>query len=117
MDENRQVLVLEDEALLRRCLTRLLERSGHRVFPAGTIQEAREFLLTETVDAAILDVGLPDGNGLDLLDLTHVDRSLVVSAEVSEERLEKSGVTYFQRKPLDLACVASQIDDFVTARD
>ena len=115
MDYDRRVLIVEDETLLRRCLTRLLERRGHRVLPAGSIEEARELLAQEPVDAAILDVGLPDGDGLDLLPLTCVDRSLVVSADVSDAHLEERGVTHFLRKPLDLASVARRIDSFVAA--
>jgi DNA-binding response OmpR family regulator len=114
-DRDSRVLIVEDETLLRRCLTRLLERSGHRVVPAGSLEEARELLREQPVDAAILDVGLPDGNGLDLLPLTRSDRSLVVSADISREYLEERGVTHFLRKPLDLASVARRIDAFVAA--
>jgi DNA-binding response OmpR family regulator len=114
VDAEHRVLILEDETLLRRSLARLLERRGHRVVSAGSIAEARKLLREWRVDAAILDVGLPDGNGLDLLPLTRIDRSLVVSAEVSRERLEARGVAHFLRKPLDLGTVARQIDELVT---
>ena len=113
MHQDCRVLILEDEALLRRALQRMLERRGHRVLPAGSIEEARELLEGESIQAAILDVGLPDGDGLVLLPLTSVDRSLVVSAEVSDERLEEHGVEHFLRKPLDLATVAQRIESFV----
>ena len=73
-----RVLVLEDEAVLRRSLTRLLERRGLMVVAAATLQEARAHLRGTDIDAAILDVSLPDGDGLDLLPLTHADHSLVV---------------------------------------
>ncbi|MEE2664570.1 MAG: response regulator [Myxococcota bacterium] len=106
-------MILEDETLLRRCLTRLLERHGHEVVPAGSVEEARNLLRGRPVDAAILDVGLPDGNGLDLLPVTRVDRSLVVSADVSDEYLAERGVTHFLRKPLDLESVIDRIECFV----
>ena len=112
---DRRMLILEDETLLRRCLTRLLERRGHVVVPAASIAEARALLSTEPVYAAILDVKLPDGNGLDLLPMTHVDRSLVVSADASGESLAERGVTHFLRKPLDLDSVIDRINCFVGA--
>ena len=115
--EDCRILVLEDEALLRRCLTRLLERHGHEVIPAASLEEARDLLRGRSVDAAILDVRLPDGNGLDLLPLTCVSRSLVVSADVSDEYLAERGVTHFLRKPLDLGSVIDRIDCFIGASE
>lgn len=112
-----RILIVEDETLLRRTLVRMLERRGHRVAPAASVCEARELLRGEPMAAAILDVGLPDGDGLELLQLTKVERSLVVSAEVSDERLMAHGVEHFQRKPLDLASVASQIDALVRPQE
>lgn len=117
MARGRCVLVVEDEAVLRRNLTRLLERRGLVVVAAASVMEARAFLQRAEVDAAILDVSLPDGDGLDLLPLTRSSCSLVVSAEVSEARLEEHGVEHFQRKPLDLPDVARTIDGFFEGRE
>ena len=111
------VLVVEDEAVLRRNLTRLLERRGRVVVAAASLLEARAFLQSADVDAAILDVTLPDGDGLDLLPLTRADYSLVVSAEVPHDRLKERGVEHFQRKPLDLPAVAKTIDGFFKDRE
>ena len=59
------ILLVEDDAVLREGLTELFTRDGYQVIPAGTIREARE-RLTEDVSAVILDVGLPDGDGVSL---------------------------------------------------
>jgi two-component system KDP operon response regulator KdpE len=61
------ILVVEDELPMRRFLRSALATHGFRVIEAGTIREA-ERLATESPPAAILlDLGLPDGDGLDLL--------------------------------------------------
>ncbi len=61
------VLVVEDEAPMRRFLCQALVSHGYRVAEAGSLAKAHE-LATETRPAAILlDLGLPDGDGLDLL--------------------------------------------------
>ena len=61
------VLVVEDEAPMRRFLSAALHSHGFRVIEAGTLAVA-EKLATEHVPAAILlDLGLPDGDGLILL--------------------------------------------------
>jgi two-component system KDP operon response regulator KdpE len=61
------VLVIEDEVAMRRFLSAALSSHGFKVIEAGTIAQAMT-LSTETRPAAILlDLGLPDGDGLDLL--------------------------------------------------
>ena len=61
------ILLVEDEALLRRQLTAELERLGADVTGAGTLEAARRFAADLPIDFALLDVNLPDGLGTDLL--------------------------------------------------
>lgn len=66
------VLIVEDDALLRRALETVLERIGYRVLSTGNPDTAYELLATEPVDAALLDVRLPTMSGLALyLAITH----------------------------------------------
>jgi len=61
------VLVIEDEVAMRRFLSAALSSHGFKVIEAGTIAQALA-LATESRPAAILlDLGLPDGDGLELL--------------------------------------------------
>ena len=61
------VLVVEDEVPMRRFLRTALTTRGFRVVEAGTVREA-EIAVTESPPEAIrLDLGLPDGDGLELL--------------------------------------------------
>ena len=59
-------LVVDDEALVRWTLRDLLEQRGCRVREAGTAAGARAGLAAAP-DLVLLDVRLPDGDGLDLL--------------------------------------------------
>jgi DNA-binding NtrC family response regulator len=61
------ILVVEDEPLLRRQLTAHLERSGADVTTADSLAAARHRLRDGQFDFALLDVNLPDGLGPDLL--------------------------------------------------
>jgi two-component system OmpR family response regulator len=61
-----KILMLEDDQRLRSVVVRGLNRAGHTVDVAGTIEEARWFLAETTHDVLILDVGLPDGDGFTL---------------------------------------------------
>ena len=60
------VLIVDDEAGLRRVLERFLERHGYRVLSAGTAESAYEMLAAETADALLLDIHLPTMSGLAL---------------------------------------------------
>src|SRR5580765_6899737 len=61
------LLVVEDEALLRRQIAAQLERIGADVTGAGTLEAARRFAADLPFDFVLLDVNLPDGLGTDLL--------------------------------------------------
>lgn len=60
------VLVVDDEAGLRRVLERLLERQGYRVLSAGSAETAYELLTSEEPDVLLLDIRLPTMSGLAL---------------------------------------------------
>ncbi|HXG47911.1 MAG TPA: sigma-54 dependent transcriptional regulator [Methylomirabilota bacterium] len=61
------VLIVEDETLLRKQLTAQFERLGADVTNAADLATARRWLRDLNFDFILLDVGLPDGSGLDLL--------------------------------------------------
>ncbi len=63
-----RVLIVDDESTLRTALFRLLDRKGYQVVTAQRLDEARNFMTPEKpFDLAIIDMNLPDGNGLDLI--------------------------------------------------
>jgi two-component system response regulator AtoC len=61
------VLLLEDETLLRKRLAAFLEGEGADVVAVNTVAAARQALEGMTFEAALIDVNLPDGRGTDLL--------------------------------------------------
>ncbi|MET0209973.1 MAG: two-component system response regulator CreB [Burkholderiaceae bacterium] len=61
-----RILLLEDDPAIAQTVSFVLEREGYRLQVCGWVQEARTQLDAGGLDLAILDVGLPDGNGLDV---------------------------------------------------
>ena len=59
------IMLVEDDAVLRSGLTELFTREGYSVISAGCVKEARE-KLSGNVNLIVLDVGLPDGDGVPL---------------------------------------------------
>lgn len=64
-----RVLVVEDDPESRNAIQRLLVARGMNVSSVGTYDEALRFSTLHQIDLLIADIGLPDGNGLDLLKL------------------------------------------------
>ena len=62
----RTVLVVDDEAPLRRVLERSLSRHGIHMIGAGSAETAYELLASERPDAILLDIRLPTMSGLAL---------------------------------------------------
>jgi two-component system, OmpR family, KDP operon response regulator KdpE len=61
------VLVVEDDAPMRRFLSAALHSNGFRVVEASTLANAQRLATQQHPDAILLDLGLPDGDGLSLL--------------------------------------------------
>ena len=61
------ILLVEDDALLRDSFAILLEESGYRVLTAGTAADAIQIASEERPGLVVLDLGLPDRPGLDVV--------------------------------------------------
>ena len=61
------VIVIEDEPQIRRFVRGALEAEGWQVFEAGTLQRGLSEAGTRQPDLLVLDLGLPDGDGLALI--------------------------------------------------
>jgi DNA-binding NtrC family response regulator len=103
------VLVVEDEALLRRRLTAHLEALGAEVTGAETLVAARNQITAHEFDFVLLDINLPDGIGLDLLRTSMIPAStgvVVMTAQGGVERAVEAmrlGAADFLAKPFDFA--------------
>ena len=64
----KTIVLVEDEDLVRRLVSRLLEKEGYRVIEAGTAEEGLEILSNgEKADLLLTDITLPGGlNGIEL---------------------------------------------------
>lgn len=74
----RQALLLvEDEPLLRRRLASQLEQLGFEVTVADSVASARRSLRSIDFDCALLDVNLPDGRSIELLELKAIPENVI----------------------------------------
>lgn len=91
-----RVMIVEDHADFRALMEVLLGRQPdiELLAQAGSLAEARERAASFELDVAVLDLGLPDGSGADLIsDLRRASRDVkvtVLSASLDPEGIEKA---------------------------
>ncbi len=105
MSSGLTVLVVEDELAMRRLLRATLEAHGFRVVEAATFADGRRAAAAESPALIILDLGLPDGDGVELVralrEWTAVP-TIVVSArdrEADKVRALDAGADDYLTKP------------------
>jgi signal transduction histidine kinase/CheY-like chemotaxis protein len=102
-----QLLVVEDHPQTLRVLAALLRKQGHKVLTAECVQAAIKLLEGERFDGLISDIGLPDGNGCDVMRVARERQSLVGIAlsgfgmEEDVRRSKEAGFDHHLTKPID----------------
>ena len=89
MNSNKyKVLIMEDERNIRHFVRTILTANGYQVVEAKTLAEGRMAFMSHSPDVVILDLGLPDGDGMEFLKLVRKDFStpvIVLSARTDEK--------------------------------
>ena len=101
------VLVVDDDARLRKRLVALLRQEEAEVREAGSLAEAREILAGADPDLVLLDVRLPDGSGLELLESRAFPAAAAVVVMTAEGGIDtvvaalRLGAADYLAKPFD----------------
>ena len=102
------ILIVDDEETARTFVSEALRDAGYETFQAGDLAQARKALDAGQADIVLLDVNLPDGSGLTLLDRIGRENPsppvIMITAygevEIAVEAMKK-GAQDFLQKPLD----------------
>ena len=117
MSRPRQILIADDETNIRKFLTKSLEREGYEARTVSTGKEALAALERERPDLLVLDVQLPDANGMEILsDLRRRDPDLPViiitaygEIKMAVEAIQ-AGASDFVAKPFDFNTLQRSIE-------
>lgn len=107
MPSGAKILIVEDDTHIRRLLRAALARAEHAVLEAANAREGLSLLDIERPEVVLLDLGLPDRDGLELIQLIRTRSRapiLVISArEQSEEKVAALdlGADDYITKPFD----------------
>jgi putative two-component system response regulator len=117
-DRQPRVLVVEDQPEIQQLVASMLFVRGLSSSQAGSVARARELIERERPEIIFLDVTLPDGSGLSLVDRAGSDGPLVVvitgssDLDVAVQALRK-GVIDFIAKPFAVGDLFGRIDQVV----
>ena len=119
------VLIVDDEAEIRQSLESILAEEGYLVTSTGTAGEALTLLRDAAYDVVLLDIWLPDRDGLETLgeirqmDSANVPEVVIISGHGTIEsavRATKLGAYDFLEKPLSLARTLIVLKNAMQAR-
>ncbi len=114
----RRVLVVEDEASLRRTVVRVLRRAGYDVCSVADGEEALDAIAESSFDVVVTDLAMPRVDGMSLVRALRdrgVDKPVIVMTGVSTthqtatEALER-GVTSYLQKPFSPEAVVAAVE-------
>src|SRR4051812_35877893 len=119
-----RILVVEDERVTNTLISRFFQRHGWAVLNAEDVPQAMAMLTRSEVHAVILDMRMPGGSGLDVVQRMKSSNRLgpipIVAISVSmtpelEKQLLSSGVDAAFQKPLDLPLIKQTVEDALAA--
>lgn len=103
------VLIVDDEPDICRMLSGILKDEGYNVVTAGSCKEAEGIFLQEMPEIVLLDVWLPDGDGVELLkrlqERNSISQFIMISGHSNIETAVKAvklGAYHFLEKPLSI---------------
>ena len=101
-----KVLIVEDDVHIRRLLRVAAERAGYRTAEAASAREGLSLLDIDKPDVVLLDLGLPDRDGLELIQLVKARGATLIVVSAREDTAEKVaaldlGADDYLTKPFD----------------
>ncbi len=115
MSESAVILLVEDEAQIRRFVREALEEEGNRVLESATLKQGLALAHEAKPQLTILDLGLPDGDGVDFIRELRTQSELPVlvlsarSAENEKIRALDAGADDYLTKPFSIGDLLARV--------
>lgn len=116
--QHAEILVVDDDVVNRKLLVRMLEQEGHRARTAGNGREALELVRDEPSDVILLDIVMPELDGISVLETLKADPELqhvpvimisAVDELASVVRCIEIGAEDYLPKPFDVVLLRARI--------
>jgi DNA-binding NtrC family response regulator len=118
------ILIVDDESTVRKLLSEVVKRMGHKPIEAANGKEAYDQFRNAEIDLSFLDIHIPELDGISCLEtFKSIDPAAVVimmtgypSAETIIETIEDDGYTYIA-KPLEVHQIMDLIERGLAFRE
>jgi DNA-binding NtrC family response regulator len=124
MDSDARILIVDDDENIRKVLMAILEDKGYNIEAVGTAREAIKRTEKRFYNLALIDIRLPDMEGMDLLtkirDTTPRMRKIIITGyptlQNAVDAVNKGADAYIM-KPFDVEKVLSTINEQLRKQD
>jgi CheY-like chemotaxis protein len=122
-DTENKVLVIEDDYATSKLLSNYLNKWGYKPIIVSTEQEAFDFINSESLLAVILDIELPNTNGLELLRKIHEHEKtknvpvIVCSIEHEQQKAFMMGAVEYFVKPINYNYLVEVLTSYKLRKD
>ncbi len=112
----KRILVIEDDENLSRGIAFAFEKSGCHVVTAGSVTEGKSLLERQGADLILLDLGLPDGSGMDLCreirTYSQIPIVMLTARDLETDEVQglMSGADDYITKPFSLSILRARVD-------
>ncbi len=121
MPGNRKILIVDDEAPIRRVIELKLKNGGYRVLSAANGNEGLRIIASESPDAVVTDINMPELDGRSLCEMTNPLKTerpfltIIMTARIMpDDRLwvDQMQDTMFMEKPFSPSRLLESIDRY-----
>jgi len=122
MSSERSIVIVEDDAHIRRFVRRALEDEGHAIYEADTVAKGLSETASRNADLVVLDLGLPDQDGREFIrDLRQwSDLPIIVLSSRSHESDKidalNAGADDYLAKPFSIGELVARINALLRRR-
>ena len=90
MSENITILIVEDDKYILNFISMTLKKEGYGYYVARTVEEAQSLFYANRPDMILLDLGLPDGDGMEVIrNVREVSEIPIIVVSARQEEKEK----------------------------
>ena len=119
----KRILIVEDDKNLSRGIAFAFEKDGHSIITATTLGGGREAYERHDVDIIILDLGLPDGDGMELCRHVRAQSNIPIvmltarDLETDEVAGLTAGADDYITKPFSLSILRARVETVIRRLD
>lgn len=119
-----QILIIEDERVLRDSISEYLKSNGYTCTTVGTLKKGLEKIFNSVYDCVLIDIGLPDGSGIDIINTykkSHPNTGIIIISAKNSLEDKVNGLQFgaddYLTKPFHLSELHARIHSVIRRRN